>query len=46
MKIKKYVIILTNKFMMETPAHSEEILRDKIFTVVPGSDYPINYPAR
>jgi D-alanyl-D-alanine carboxypeptidase len=36
------VIILTNKFM-ETPVHSEEILRDRIFGVILGSEYPVNY---
>lgn len=36
------VIILTNKFM-DTPVHSEEILRDKIFGIILGSDYPVNY---
>ncbi len=36
------VIILTNKFM-EGPIHSEEILRDKIFSIILGSAYPVNY---
>ncbi|HOT76594.1 MAG TPA: serine hydrolase domain-containing protein [Candidatus Wallbacteria bacterium] len=36
------VIILTNKFM-DTPVHSEEILRDRIFGIVLGSGYPVNY---